>query len=284
MHVLKFGGTSVGTEQGLYNISEILLNTNENTQKLVIVSAACKSTNMLEEIYMTVINNDEENFSKLLNKYNIHELNLNKKLNIEFCELNEYINKLQQVFKLSNEKDPEKLKDYILSFGELISMNRLYYFLKNRKSNKNKKITKVKSYDLGFITDSKFGNARLLKDSYNNISKNFEKMYQNYNIIITTGFIGKNDKNEITTLGRGGSDLSATLFAKALNSELIQIWSDVAGIMSSDPRYIKDTKLINKMTYNEALELSFFGAKILHPETIEPILKNDIPLYILNTF
>jgi aspartate kinase len=106
----------------------------------------------------------------------------------------------------------------------------------------------------------------------------------NYDIIITTGFIGKDKYNKITTLGRGGSDLSATLFAKALNPINVQIWSDVPGVMSSDPRYIKNTKLLDDISYNEALELSFFGAKILHPETLEPILETKIPLYILNTF
>jgi aspartate kinase len=290
LYILKFGGTSIGTLQGINNVKHILLandtikHLEPHIPKLVIVSAATNSTNLLEQIYSSILNNNLTQFTQILNTYISHEDNLNTLLNIN--PNHTYVSELQTIFNSypHNNIDKNKLKDIVLSFGETISMNRLYNLLYNTHTHKT--IKKYHSWELGFITDSNHNSARLLETSYNLIQSTYNNIHkqQHPDIIITTGFIGKNHNNEITTLGRGGSDLSATLFAKALNPLSVQIWSDVPGIMTSDPRFIKNTRLINHMTYNEALELSFFGAKILHPETIEPILQSSTPLYILNTF
>jgi len=286
LYILKFGGTSVGKLDGINNIKTILNKENENNIiKLVVVSAACDSTNMLENLYLTIVNNEKENFDNLLENYKLHENNLNKSLEID--EYNDYFTDLKNTFDnyRNQEIKQDKLKDYILSFGELISMNRLYDFLLKENNNQSTKILKIPSWDLGFIRfeylNFSFSDTLIQNKLENVIQEN--SSFNNIHII-TTGFIAKNKNQEIITLGRGGSDLSATLFAKALNPIHVQIWSDVPGIMTSNPKYIKNTKLINNLTYNEALELSFFGAKILHPETIKPILKQEIPVYILNTF
>lgn len=293
LYILKFGGTSVGKLEGLLNIKKIVLsnstikNLDPTIPKIIIVSAATNSTNILEKIYNTILDKDELKFNELLKEYVQHETNLNKQLNINNNEVNKCLESLKNLYYEFKDENL-KLKDLILSYGEIISMHRLYELLcrKNSENQVYKKIKKCYSWDLGFITDSNFGNARLLNNSFKLIKNKYDQLEKEEmpDIIITTGFIGKNDKNEITTLGRGGSDLSATLFAKALNPICVQIWSDVPGIMTSDPRYIKNTQLINNISYNEALELSFYGAKILHPETLEPILEYSIPLHILNTF
>lgn len=296
LYILKFGGTSVGSLNGINNIKKILLSNNNenyldpNIKKIVIVSAASNSTNLLENLYYKILENNEIEFLNIFNQYTSHEKNLNKSLKFDHYKLDNYFLELKNTFKtyMNGEIDKYKLKDYVLSFGEVISLNRIYNILCIENSNDkiHKKIKKYYSWDLGFITDSNFGNARPLDTSFKLINESYNKILidESPDIIITTGFIGKDIYNNITTIGRGGSDLSATLFAKALNPLFVQIWSDVQGVMTSDPRYIKNTKLVNYMTYNEALELSFFGAKILHSETIEPILEYNIPLYILNTF
>lgn len=276
-YVLKFGGTSLGSRISFENIKEIL---KSKTKKLIIVSAASKSTNYLINMfnsYNTHFGLDNTTFLE----YKNHEINLNKILEINNLDFNLLFDELETLLTLPPPKldlDLLKLRDNIISFGERISMYRLHYYLNLHKISSIAK----QSWELGFITDSNYGEATLLKSSYEKI-KNIVDNIQD-EIIITTGFIGKNITNNITTLGRGGSDLSASLFSVAINSPEIQIWSDVPGIMSCDPRIISSPKLINEMTYDEALELSFHGAKILHPKTVEPLLGKNISMRVLNTF
>ena len=288
-YVLKFGGTSVGSQVGFQNIKRILLKQEYcNFKQLIVVSAASKSTNYLINIYDNLINkNIEQEIIKIkFLEYRNHEENLNKNLNINhnyfdlfFDELGSllYEHLIKKNITYSN-IDLNKLKDQIVSFGERISMCRLYNYLKLNGINSIYK----PSWELGFITDSVYTEATLLQSSYPNINKIINNIKDN--IIITSGFIGKDIEGNITTLGRGGGDLSASLFSSALNAPEIQIWSDVPGIMTCDPRVIKKSKLIHEMTYNEALELSFHGAKILHPQTVEPLLGKNISMRVLNTF
>lgn len=259
--VLKFGGTSVGSLIGFKNILEILMSRHINKRKLIVVSAASGSTNML----IKIANGERDIILEYINKE--RELNTILGLNNDFLEL------------YSSELNSEYNRDTILSFGERISMHRLYTYLnmKNMKNVKSVKNVKMSvSWDLGFIVEKSI----IINDS--NVMKIIDKM--DSEIIITTGFIGKNSNGNIVTLGRGGGDLSAALFASALNAECLEIWSDVPGIMTCDPRMISTARIIDHLTYEEALELSFYGAKILHSKTVEPLVTKNISLRVLNTF
>jgi aspartate kinase len=279
-YVLKFGGTSLGSRIPFHNIKELLKDESRISKKLIIVSAASKSTNYLINIYNSYKNNNDRLNKMHFLEYKNHEINLNKSLEINNIDFDLLFDELEHLLTLPSPKLDVllKLKDNIISFGERISMHRLHHYLNLYNINSIAK----QSWELGFITDSNYGEATLLKSSYEKI-KNIVDNIQD-EIIITTGFVGRDATNNITTLGRGGSDLSASLFSSAINSPEIQIWSDVPGIMTCDPRIIKKTKLINEMTYDEALELSFHGAKILHPKTVEPLLSKNISMRVLNTF
>ena len=137
------------------------------------------------------------------------------------------------------------------------------------------------AFDIGMITTSEFGNADILEDSYTAI-KNYLSDLNHLPII--TGFIGKDKEGRITTLGRGGSDYTATIIGAAMHAKAIEIWTDVDGIMTADPHIVKNAKSIDTLSSDEASELAFLGAKVLHPKTILPAMKMKIPVHVLNTF
>ncbi len=170
-----------------------------------------------------------------------------------------------------------RTKDLTASFGERISARILAACLCRIGINARA----IDSWDCGFITSNEFGAARLLSDSPEKIKKIVSSLDF---LPVTTGFIGKSREGNITTLGRGGSDLSASLIGAAVQAEVIEIWTDVSGIMTSDPRLVPNAKTLASMSFQEAAELSFFGAKILHPKTIEPAVKSKIPVLVKNSF
>ena len=251
MKVLKFGGTSVGSLTGFENIVKILSKIKETV--LVVVSAASGSTNMLLKIA-------ENRDTNLINEYLQKEKTLNDSLIIPSDFLYKY------TFTGS--------RNEIVSIGEQISMNRLYHYVTHITHVTH--LAQAVSWDLNFIIEGE----SLVGDPASYISA----IFQTSDILITTGFIGKNKRGEVVTLNRGGGDLSAALFCSALNAEELQIWSDVPGVMTCDPRIISNAKIVPEMTYEEALELSFYGAKILHSKTVEPLVLKNIPLRVLNTF
>ena len=131
------------------------------------------------------------------------------------------------------------------------------------------------------MTNADFGNAEPLDGSYAAFKKSISKLKV---VPVITGFIGKTEKGEVTTLGRGGSDYSAAIFGSAIDAEEIQIWTDVDGMMSADPKIVKNARTLEKVSFAEASELAYFGAKVLHPKTILPAVKKNIPVRVLNTF
>lgn len=256
MKVLKFGGTSVGSLRGFRNINKIL--SEQKNKLLVVVSAASGSTNKLLQIIET------RQQSNLVDEYIQKEKDLNDTLGISSDFLEEYILELKSASS----------RNQILSIGERISMHRIY--LANGELNPKMSV----SWDLDFIIEGE----TLIEECKEGLISRVNSIFETTDILITTGFIGKNTLGNIVTLNRGGGDLSAALFASALDSEELQIWSDVPGVMTCDPRMISSAKIVKQMTYEEALELSFYGAKILHSKTVEPLVLKSIPLRVLNTF
>lgn len=288
LKVLKFGGTSVGSLNGINNIRNVLLS-NTNGVQLVVVSAASKSTDMLQTIvdHLQKPIDEYHSLEYHVNQYINHEFGIIHDLELEetyFHEIfNEFVKVILLIVNSFNIQNFNSYKDLLLSYGEYISMLRICKYLSAESEN----VICAPSWDLGFITDSNFGNAKILETSYNSINTKISEYLnqkQSNSIIITTGFVGKDIYGNVTTIGRGGGDVSASIFAVALKAESIEIWSDVPGIMTCDPKIVSNAKLITELSYAECIELSFYGAKILHPKTVQPLSYYNIPLYIKNTF
>jgi aspartate kinase len=283
--VLKFGGTSVADSTAMRKVFDIISSNREDKQ-IVVLSACAGITDKLLKLSETALSQDNE-YLQILEEIENHHLKLIVELfrdseksascikSVNF--LLQSLKKLIEGVKILEEITP-KVKAEILSYGELLSTNIFYQYALSRGLNSflldSREIIETDNYHL---------NA---KPNFEKIQQNGEKLkklLQNYPIVITQGFIG-NWKKETTILGRGGSDLSASLFGYSVNADEILIWTDVDGIMTTDPRLVPNAKVIEKITVDEVAELSFFGAKVLHPDTIKPALAKNIPVKVLNTF
>ncbi len=271
MIVMKFGGTSVGDADRISNTSKIIKSYAEKNP-IVVVSAVSKITDLLIKLVNSPSKNEkEEILSNIKNKHIeiLKKLGLDAKiLEKDFEELNKPID--------DNNNDARTL-DKFQSFGEQMS-SKIVAAQLNKIGVKAKAFN---SWELGFITNSEFGNAEPLEETSNNLNKNIKKL----NIVpVITGFIGKTKNGEITTLGRGGSDYSAAIIGSAIDADEIQIWTDVDGIMSTDPKIVNNAKTLDEVSFAEASELAYFGAKVLHPKTILPAMRKNIPVRVLNSF
>ena len=203
----------------------------------------------------------------------IKDLNLNEEfLMDDFVNLYDTLNGIYLLKELS----PRSL-DLVSSFGEILSSKILTEFLNSNKISSKQYF----GWEAGIITNDNFTNAEILEETYENI--NFILNNLNH-VAVVTGFIAKNKEGEITTLGRGGSDYTASIIGSALNVDEVEIWTDVDGIKTADPRIILNAKQWEKITFNEASEMAYFGAKVLHPKTIKPAINKSIPVRILNTY
>src|SRR5579875_649215 len=274
MIVLKFGGTSVGSAErirNLFNIVSAII----DQRPIVVVSAFNGVTDHLIALAMNAMQGKldltwirERHFKE------IEKLNLESEL-IE-SELNELETALKGIMYLK-EVNP-KILDLVMSFGERISAKIVAEYFNQQGINAKA----LNAYDIGLLTDSNFGNAEVLEESYKLLQDYFYS-YSDF-IPIVTGFIAKDAKGNITTLGRGGSDYTATILGAAVDAEEVQIWTDVDGVMTADPKICPTARTVEALTYEEAYELAYFGAKVLHPKTILPVKKKGIPVRILNTF
>ena len=275
MRIYKFGGASVKDASGVKNLVKIL-NELGNDKTLIVVSAMGKMTNSLE----FVVKNYFENQTEL--EYSLNEIFVfhNNILNELFPENNHPIySEIKEIFEnlkvfLKRNKSPNYsfVYDQVVSFGEIVSTKIINSYLNyvNIKSNWLDSRLLIK-------TDSKYRDANLnWQVTQNNISNRVNNSLLN----ITQGFIASDDNNFSTTLGREGSDYSAAIFAYCLNAESVTIWKDVPGVLNADPRVFKKPQLLNKISYTEAIELAFYGASVIHPKTLQPLQKKEIPLYV----
>jgi len=195
--------------------------------------------------------------------------------------ISDYISYLKSIFVAINvigELTPKSI-DLILSTGEILSSKIVAEYAKLSGLNSiHCDSTKV------IKTDSNFNSAELDFDSTKNKIDSFLEHSTNIQYIISGGYIASDEKGNITTLGRGGSDYTAAVISWAISSESLEIWTDVNGILTCDPRLVKSAKLLTQVSYQEAAELAYFGAKVLHPKTIYPAISKDIPVYVLNSF
>lgn len=286
--VMKFGGTSVGNGDRIRNVAKIVVNkTNEDNDVVVVTSAMTQVTNSLVEISAQAL--DVRDIAKINNFIEDlrrkHEIAIeqaieNHEIRVEVSKtIESSINELEKVLvgvSYLGELTP-KSKDFILSFGERLSAPILSGAIRDM----GKHSLYLAGRDAGIITDDNFTCAKVLRLE---VSEKIKPLLKDGFIPIVTGFVAGTEEGHITTLGRGGSDYSAALVGLGLTADMVEIWTDVSGVLSADPRMVENVKQIPKMSYIEAMELAYFGAKVLHPRTMEPVMEKKIPLRIKNTF
>jgi aspartate kinase len=271
---MKFGGTSVGTPARLANCAEIVRERAEE-QPLVVSSALSGITDELIGAAKSALEGEVEAPFRAIR---VRHLEMLEELELPMTLVSGELVRLHELLSgisLVKELTPRTL-DFVMSFGEQMSSKILAAELRKLGA----AAEAVPSYDLGFLTDSHFGGARVLPETYERIPP---AVRERKGTIVTTGFIGKNHKGEITTIGRSGSDYTAAVFGAALGAREIQIWKDVDGVMTADPSVIPQARLLERMSFAEAGELAYYGAEVLHPATIAPAVKRDIPVRVLNT-
>lgn len=282
MRVIKFGGTSVGSTENINKVINILKSYTEEDEVICVVSAVGGITDKLLDCGKMAQNNDD-GYLELFNTIKSIHLNLLNQLIPEtnqstLHKINEPLSHLKNLLDgifLINELSP-KTSDKLVSFGELLSSRIITETLKFRSFD----ATTKNSQEL-IITNNNFTKAEVnFKITNHNINDYFKHQHQIY---VLPGFISKSESGETTTLGRGGSDYTAAIIAAALGVDQLEIWTDVSGMYTANPKLVKQAKPIEKLSYQEAMELSHFGAKVLYPPTVQPVLDANIPILIKNT-
>ncbi|MBC9797485.1 aspartate kinase [Sinomicrobium weinanense] len=275
MKIFKFGGASVKDAEGVKNVIKVLETIGyDNT--LLVVSAMGKTTNALEEVIKNYFHNTEELQSSLqeVKKYH-NEILLElfeKESHPVFWKVDGLFAELSSFLGRNKSPNYSFVYDQVIGFGELISTTIISQYMLD---------TGIKNTWLdvrNFIkTDANYRDAGVdWENTQQNINEGVNKNLLN----ITQGFLGSDPNNFTTTLGREGSDYTAAIFAYCLNAESVTIWKDVPGVLNADPRYFENAHLLNQISYTEAIELAFYGASVIHPKTLQPLQRKEIPLYV----
>ncbi len=285
MIVLKFGGTSVANAQNIQKVIEIVNQKSKENKLAVVVSALSGITDMLINTSKKAATKDETyktNIEEIKQKHfdAIADLVDSANQNQLLIKINSQINQLQTLLDgcfLLGELSP-RTADAIAGFGELLSSQIIATALQQTIPNSTFK----DSREL-IKTNANFGKASVNFEISNQLIAGFFASNKSQ-VVILPGFIASSEDNNTTTLGRGGSDYTAAIIAKGVNSSSLEIWTDVNGMFTANPKIVKQAKPIESISYQEAMELSHFGAKVLYPPTIQPVLKANIPIWIKNTF
>ncbi|XMO88154.1 aspartate kinase [Algibacter sp. AS12] len=275
MQVFKFGGASVKDANGVKNLAIVLKKVGyKNT--LVVVSAMGKTTNALELVIKNYFDNKTELQSSLQDVKNYHNailLDLFDNVNhFVFKKINDLFDELNSFLKSNKSPDYNYVYDQIIGYGELLSTTIISEYLNtiNIKNNWIDVRSQIK-------TDNYYRRANVnWKATQKLITSSFNTSILN----ITQGFLGSDNNNFTTTLGREGSDYTAAIYAYCLNASSVTIWKDVPGVLNADPRYFEHAQLLNKISYREAIELAFYGASVIHPKTLQPLQGKEIHLFV----
>lgn len=285
MIVMKFGGTSVGSADLIRRVSEII-RSRLDRRPLVVVSAVAGTTDQLEALGELAVRSDTPSMETAITDIISLHQDLIKDLELTPDDaLQSVVQSARQELELITDAlrrgmgDSRQLQDELSSIGEFLSSHILASYLSSIDIN----AVMADARDI-MVTDSQFGKALPLMQESTERARAEVLPYLEQGVVpVMQGFIGKSQDGLITTLGRGGSDYSATLVAAMLHAEAVEIWTDVDGVMTADPTIIRDVKRIRRMTFQEAAELAYFGAEVLHPATILPAVERGIPVYVLNT-
>ena len=271
MKVYKFGGASVKDAKGIRNVYSILKE-DLSSDKVIVISAMGKTTNMLERVVNDYINGQ----SPSLEEVKRYHYDIIKELFPENHSIFDEVNNLFVEIEWAIEDSPTSTYDYeydqIVSVGELLSTKIVSAFLEQQ----NFTNTWVDARDI-IRTDNTYRNARIDWELTTDL---INKVISPKGVYITQGFIGCTSENFTTTLGREGSDFTAAIVSYALETVEVVIWKDVDGMLNADPRFFDDAQLLNQLSFSEAIELAYFGAKVIHPKTIQPLKEKNIPLQV----
>ena len=280
MKVIKFGGTSVATSKSLKNVFSIIENEKENT--IVVVSALGGITDLLHDFISSKGNSSVDYLKEIEERHLeiIHGLSKVENQSSLLSFLKQQLNELESILEAVSTIDEitKKTISKVLSFGEILS-SKIIFELLNQRGND------ISYLDSREIIFTKYHNNNEIIDEEKtgiSISNNIELI--DSKLIIMPGFIATDSNNEISNLGRGGSDYTASVMANYTNSGALEIWTDVSGVFSANPKIVKNSKAIESLSYKEAMELSFFGAKVIYFPTLQPLIEKSIPAYIKNTF
>lgn len=274
MKIFKFGGASVKDAEGIRNVCSVLQTINPE-KVLIVVSAMGKTTNALE----VVVKNYFEKSAELQDSIQIvrdYHFEIITKLfddaHLVYSEVENYFFKLNQFLEQNKSPNYSYVYDQTVSFGEMISSVILYHYLKDN-------CFEIEWLDVRSLikTDNNYRDGNV---NWETSEKLISDKVQKTKKYITQGFLGSDDNNFTTTLGREGSDYTAAIFAYCLNAESVTIWKDVAGVLNADPRYFENATLLEQISYREAIELAFYGASVIHPKTLQPLQRKEIPFFV----
>ncbi|MCS4541637.1 MAG: aspartate kinase [Euryarchaeota archaeon] len=291
--VMKFGGTSVGDGIRILNAAKLVTQAVEKGSEVVVVaSAMSKVTDQLLEIAKKMLTAKErlqlvrKFIDQLKDRHEKAVFDAIKNESIKQIILNEQNQLLQELERALigiaylRELTPRSL-DYVTSFGERLSVP----ILAGAIQDLGVKAKALTGFEAGIITNSNFGKAvPIMSKTKEKVKASLESLFKQKVLPVVTGFIGADEQGNTTTLGRGGSDYSAAIIGACLGVDEILIWTDVDGVMTCDPKVVPEAKTIPVMSYIEAMELAYFGAKVIYPKTIEPAMEAKIPVRVKNTF
>lgn len=278
MKIFKFGGASVKDAESVKNVATILDN-HASDKVLVVISAMAKTTNLLESVVDAFVYKKPEMTAKM-NEFADFHIKLCKELITDdnhpiFNDLENIFLELECLTEKEVKDDYDFVYDQIVSYGEIISTKIVSAYLL-AQGIKNKWVD-ARNF---IFTNSNFREAGVNWSETEHIITSKLKPFAEKSMVITQGFIGKDRNNATTTLGREGSDYSAAIFAWCLNAESVTIWKDVAGVMNADPKKFSQAEKIDSLSFDQAIELAYYGASVIHPKTIQPLKSKGIPLHV----
>ena len=280
IRVFKFGGASVKDADAVVNVAEIIRQ-HMDTNLIIVVSAMGKTTNKLEDIFNAFVTKDKSAFdqkTQALKQFHIDIVeNLfgnapNRKL--QQC-IEEYFDEINDFYEQRSD-EVSHLYDKLIPYGEILSTKIIHFYLLNSNINSHwldaRKCIK---------TDTNYQKANVNWPlTTERINNDLTPLLKENQVVVSQGFIGSAENNSTTTLGREGSDYSAGIFAYAVHAKEVIIWKDVPGMLNADPKYFEDTVKLEQISFKEAIELSYYGASVIHPKTIKPLQNKNIPLYV----
>lgn len=287
--VIKFGGTSIGSSSNIIAVAKFMHETSRTNQIVGVCSAINGTTDDLiriSQIIQKQKNGAHEIITKIINRHkqianeSVKKADPRNRLLVslenDFAELKSLVDGIS----LLGEMTPRSL-DHLLSFGERMSIKIVSAVL----SDLGKNSAPFTGKEIGIVTDSNFGEARPLMDTTRlRVSKNIDDIFGKKLTPIIGGFTGADQHGHVATFGRGGSDYTATIVGSCIKADEIWLMSDVDGLMTADPKLVKNARVLKQVSYVEAVEMTLFGAKQIHPRTFEPLLAKKIPTRIRNTF
>lgn len=275
MKIFKFGGASVKDAEGVKNVLNVL-KTVGYEDVLIVISAMGKMTNALEEVV--------QNYFEKSNKFNASLQEIKKyhnqilmdlfddENNAAYAAVNSHLADLEYFLRTNKSPNYSFVYDQVISYGEIISTTIVsHYFNEQGLTNNWIDVRNL------IKTDNNYRDGNV---DWEQTQKLISKGVKKKNLNITQGFLGSDENNFTTTLGREGSDYSAAIFAYCLGAESVSIWKDVPGVLNADPRYFENAILLNQISYREAIELAFYGASVIHPKTLQPLQRKEIPLFV----